>query len=479
MKGDVVIAFLWQGGVKIFTQIISFVISIILARLLTPDDYGLIGMAIIYISFLDLVNEFGIGSSIIQKQDLPEKILSSLNWFALWLGLIFMVLTIATSSLVASFFSQPRLKNIISVLSVLFVISALKNIPFNILTRNLEFKKRSIAEMTSIFSGGAVAITAALNGFGVWSLVGNTICQGIILTGMILYFSSWKPSFHFCFSEIKEVLSFGSKLLLTRIQWFVYSKSDSLIIGKMLGDKSLGIYSLALSLALLPTEKISSVINQVAFPFFSSIQDDETKLQDMFLFITKGLALFSFPLLTLLFVLADILIPAIYTSKWVPMIPILRMLCIVGLLKSIDVVIPQILVARGKANKLVKYSSLMLIVMPIAFLCGSLYGLSGIATAWILCYPLLSLFLYRICFCEIHLKPKRYISQLLPFALSSIFMGISVWFISIWITDLVFNVTLRLTFLSLLGFVQYLLCLWAYDKETLTRLIAFVKTRTV
>lgn len=415
MKQKALKAIAWQSGAKIITQVFSVVVTIFLARELQPTDFGLVGMALIFTGFLDLIGEFGIGSSIIHKKSFSKEELDAIFWVTLIAGLSMFFVGALSAPLVGDFYRNDEVPVIIKTLSLGFIINSLRVVPYSILTKELKFDKRSKAEITSSLVGGGVAFGMAFTGFGVWALVLNSLAQGVCLTLMIFWYAQWRPSLPADVRNIKSVIDFGMKVMVARVLWYAQSNADFLIVGRVLGEKLLGYYSMAFRLATLPTEKISAVINQVMFPTFSIIQDDRERVRIYFLKTTKYVAILTFPVLTAMFIMAEEIVTLLLTDKWLPIIFPLKALLIVGAIKSVDVIIPQVLMAKGKAGLLLKYNIALVVVLPVCFLIGCyLNGVNGVAYSWLISYPILVTSLFYAGLKEMRISFREYLRNLTP-----------------------------------------------------------------
>ena len=291
LKDKTINAFLWASSAKVISQGFSWIVTILLARLLLPSDFGLLAIAWIFVGFLDLVIEMGIGAAIIQRKETDDDALYSIFWFSIIIGICFYLIVFFLAPTFSRFFSNENLTNVLRMLAFIFVIGSFQIVPFNLLTKELEFKKRSIAEFLGVFSGGTLSIVLAILGYGVWSLVYGPILRYLVFAIMFFYFSQWRPKPVFMFKKIKSLLNFGFSVAGSRVLVYFYSNADAMIIGKILGNIFLGYYVMAYNLSRIPIDKITAIINQVAFPVFSKLQDDEENLQRYFLKILakKGL----------------------------------------------------------------------------------------------------------------------------------------------------------------------------------------------
>jgi O-antigen/teichoic acid export membrane protein len=414
LKIQTIKAVLWASGSKTISQSLSWLVTILLARILSPDDFGLIGMAWILVSFLDVLNELGIGAAIIQRRNLDKDDLSSLFWFSIVSSAFMYSCAFVCAPYVAAFFHNSELTRIIRVLSVVLVIGTTYVIPFNLLTKELNFSRRSSAELIAVFAGSICSAILALLGFGVWSLVYGALLRNLAMAICLFVSSRWTPSFRLEPRRIKSMLQFGVSVAGSRILIYLYSNSDSFIIGRILGQKPLGYYSMALDLSNTPTTKITAILNQVTFPVFSKLQLNRGALREFFVKITKFVSLITLPIITGLFVVSEDLIRVVLTEKWLPMLIPFRILCCVALLKSADQIIPMLLYAVNKPNTVFRYTVACFAFLPVAFLAGSKFGLVGISLAFALIYPFSSAILFRNALKEIDLSLSGYIRIFKP-----------------------------------------------------------------
>jgi O-antigen/teichoic acid export membrane protein len=230
LKGKVINSVAWLFGTRYIAQGISWVITILVARILSPNDYGLMGMAMIYIGLIDFINEFGVGSALIQKEELRGDEIDSSFWLILSLGGLIFLASFYFATVIADFFKNERLVLIIRILGVGFIINGIKIVPYNLMTRDLAFEKRSKAELISNISAAIITFLCALRGFGVWSLVIGHLSLHAILAGMVYMVFPWRPKLSFGFGKVSNILKFGTTVTGSRLLWYCYSRADRLCI---------------------------------------------------------------------------------------------------------------------------------------------------------------------------------------------------------------------------------------------------------
>jgi len=387
---------MWLSASRTISQLFTWAIVIIVARILSPEDYGLMGMAGLLIGFMALFNEMGLGAAIIQREEIQKQELNTIFWFSLFFGLLLYGAAWVAAPAIAWFFKTEELILLIRILSLSLLIGPFRIVPFNLLTRDLVFDKRSKIELAANLVAGLTSLSIALGGAGVWSLVGATLAREIVLVVALWFLVEWKPSLSIGRGVLLPLLSFGGKVSGERLMWYGYANSDYLIIGRLLGDRLLGYYSMAFQLASKPIDKVAEISNSISFPLFSRLKDQPQELRQSFLRITEIIALLLFPALIGLCCVADELVEVLLTEKWAPMVFPFQILCLVGLFKSVLSVIPNLLLAKGKPGLLIRYTVTCLIVMPAAFFIGCMYGgLAGVVVAWAIAYPLLFVIILR------------------------------------------------------------------------------------
>ncbi|MFZ3064379.1 MAG: MOP flippase family protein [Nitrospirota bacterium] len=427
LKSRVVNAVLWLGITKLLGQVLSWVITIYVVRILAPEDYGLMGMAGVFIGFVILFNELGLGSAIIHKKKLAEDDISNIFWLVFLLNVALYLLSFfLLSPLIAGFFNEPRLIAIIRVIAINMIISSFGFISYNMLTKDLIFSRRSQAEFIGNLSGGIATFLFAMNGFGVWSLVYGSIILTAVTNLLFYIYYPWRPGFSFSFSKIKEMFNFGLKVAIARFLWYVYTNSDSLMAGKLLGKTALGYYSLAFQFASIPLDKIVSLVTQIAFPAFSEIQDDAERLKSYFVKIIRFIAFITFPLFCGIFLVADDAVILFLTEKWRPIIIPLKVLCIVSTLRAVNAMNIPLALAKGRGNIAIFSNLLFATALPLGFYIGSFYGLDGFAYSWLIVFPFLFAALTVITLNIINLSIAEYSKAIMHPATATVLMVVSV-----------------------------------------------------
>jgi O-antigen/teichoic acid export membrane protein len=417
---------MWTGISQFLTQTFRFIVIVILARLLLPEDFGTVGLAIIFTGFINTVNELGMSAAIIQRKNVSEIHLSTSFWSSVGMGFLLCILTILVSPYVAGFFHEDLVKPILLVSSSGFIIGSFAVVHKATFEKSLNFKKITIIEICSSFVTGIVSIVLAIYGQGVWSLVFGTLSGNLTSTVLYWNINNWRPSFTFSRTHFKELFGFGSFNTGSRIFNYIASNTDYIIVGKLLGVVLLGYYTLAYNLVTFPLQRVSVIVMRVTFPAFSKIQDNNEILKKGYLKVIKYTSLITFPMLAGMFAVAPEFITVLYGVKWIPMIIPLQILCIAGALKSIGAIVGTIQYSIGRADIQFKWQLFTAIIMPAALIIGVNYGITGVAGAVAIMTIFLVLVIQYITNKLIDLDMFSYLKEIFPATISSLIIIISV-----------------------------------------------------
>lgn len=374
----------WSSISQVGRQVMQFVNVAILARLLSPSDFGLVGMATIVIGFIDLFKDLGTSAAVIQRKNISDELVYSIFWVNIAFGLLGTVILFFGSPLAASFYQEPKVTPILKVLSLSFFLSGVSILQKAILERNLAFNTLAKIELSAIFSGSFVGIGSALLGFGVWSLVAQTLTVVAVTTVLLLAATRWKPKMIFHWSEVKEVSSYSLNLTGFNVFNYFVRNADYLIIGKFLGSQNLGYYTLAYRLMLYPLQNISHVISRVMFPVFSKIQDDDAKLRSVYLKVVSTIATITFPLMLGLWALTEPFILTVFGRQWQPVILLLMILAPVGMAQSLETTVGTIYQTKGRTDWMLRWSICEGTLLVITWMIGLQWGIVGVATAYVI-----------------------------------------------------------------------------------------------
>jgi lipopolysaccharide exporter len=359
-----------RGGVWVFaayglTQILALVRSVILARLLTPADFGLMGMASLSLALLVVFTQTGISPALIQRSDLDQPTLNTAWLISAARGTVLGFVTLAAAPLVGRFFEAPLVVPMLRVMALSFVLSGFNSLGLVLLQRDLDFRALSAVNLATSVVNLVSASVAAFLLRSVWALVIGTLAGSFTALLLSYMVHPFRPQLRFDRGRARELFGFGKFLTASSIVNYVLTQGDDAYIGKMLGSEALGFYQLAYRLSNLPATSISHVLNQVTLPAYSAIHHDLDRLRITYLRILKLTALVVFPMAAGLLGLAPLVVGVLYGEKWLPMVPAFQILCLFGLERSIGSASSPVFLALGRPKLGLQVISVKLVVMVL------------------------------------------------------------------------------------------------------------------
>ena len=364
-KKQIKSGFLWSALDSFGNQGVGLIISLTLANMLTPSDYGITAMLAIFINISGVFIDSGFCAAITRKFDRNEKDYATTFYFSFLMSIIFYVLMVISGPYIASFYGQPQLVNIIPVISLTLIINVLGIIPNTKITVSLNFKSYAKANLASLIISGIIAIVLALNNFGVWALVYQQVLSCLIRVVILNVIIPWHPVEKFSIKIFKELFSFSSNLLVSNLIEIFYNNIYNIIIGKQYSPKELGLFNQANTLSSLPSTTITWVIQKVTFPLFSGIQNDKEKFNEMFLFGLKSALLFVYPVMFGIAIVSVPLISILLNESWIGSAQYLSILCIAFANYPIHSMNINIIKVKGDSKLILKITILKKILTTI------------------------------------------------------------------------------------------------------------------
>jgi PST family polysaccharide transporter len=457
----------WTSVSQFGRQGMQFVTTAILARFLSPADFGLVSMATVVTGFIALFKDLGTSSAVIQKKDVSRELLSSIFWINIAFGALSTIVLFVAAPMAAFFYHEPRITSVLQVLSLTFFISSLGILQQAIFERNLAFNASAKLELIATAAGSVVGIVTALLGSGVWSLVYQTLAITSATTILFWIVSDWRPEITFHRNEIRAIGSYSINLTGSGIINYFIRNADYMLVGRFLGANDLGYYTLAYRIMLYPLQSISAVIGRVMFPLLSQIQEDDAKFRHVYVKVSGAVALVSFPMMCGLWSLAKPFVHIVFGVKWEPVILLLLILAPVGLAQSVGAVVGVIYQSKGRADWLLRWVIGAGLVYISAFVIGLKWGIVGVAAAYAIGNVLLFYPSYAIPFKLINLPVYNLIANIWRPLLCSIIMSIILSaLLHLFSANL--SETLKLLILVPAGAVIYLLSSLVINKSQLT-----------
>jgi teichuronic acid exporter len=385
----------WSAGARLTGQLLNWAVTLVVIRLLAPEDYGLMSMTIVFVAFLGIFSDLGLGLSVIQSRQLDEQLLRRIYGMVLVSHVGLFALLFAVAPLIAAFFEDPDLVPLVRVMSTQFALSAVAWIPGAMLRRELRFRALSAIELVSFATSALTTLFLALRGGGVWALVLGSLAKvfaRIVLLNLVSRVS-FKPSFDF--RGLGKALSFGGLSTLNGVLWNLFSQIDALIIGKIAGKEALGIYTVAMHIASLPLSKVLAVVQPIAFPTFARLQDDLPRVANAVLRAVRAMMLIAFPMFFGLSAVAPELVSVVLGPRWEAARFPLQVLPLVMPIRMIAGLVSPAVNGIGRIDVVVRNTAYALAVMAAGFGVGSLWGVTGVTLAWLVLYPLVMTFNFK------------------------------------------------------------------------------------
>lgn len=378
LRKQAISGMLWTFAQGFSTQGIGFIISVVLARLLLPAEFGIIGMIAIFMGIGGALVDSGLASSLIRTPEANQEDFSTVFYFNIVGSVLMYFILYLTAPLIAKFFNQPILTNITRLYGITFIINAFSTIQLTRLTQMMDFKTQMKVSVPALIGGGALGIILAYMGFGVWSLVWMRLFQSFLNSLQLWIVSKWKPSFIFNIEKFKYHFHFGYKLLLSGLLDTVFTNSYTVIIGKLFVPAQLGFYTRANSVIQLPVQNISGALNKVTYPLFASIKDDNERLKKVYKQIMQMVTFLIAPILIIMGVLATPLFRFVFTEKWLPAVPYFQILCISGILYPFHVYNLNILNVKGRSDLFLRLEVIKKILLVITIIVSIQFGMYGL-----------------------------------------------------------------------------------------------------
>ena len=417
----------WSFVESIVARGVQFVIGVVLARLLFPEQFGQIGMLMIFIAVSQAFLDSGFGDALIQKQGITQTDICSIFYFNIVVGFAAAGLLSLAAPWIAAFYKLPVLTPLTRALSLTIVINSFGLIQNALLTKQINFKTQTKVSLIAGVLSGIIGIVLAVRGFGVWSLVIQQISSTFVRTVCLWLFSSWRPILVFSFDSLREMFGFGSRMLFSVLLSRIFDNIYLVVIGRLFSAADLGFFTRAKTMNDIPTQTLSEMVGRVTFPIFSMIQDDPARLKRGLKKSLATLVLVDFPMMIGLAITARPLVLVLLTTKWEPSIPHLQLLCVAGLLYPLHLMNLNMLQALGRSDLFLRLEIIkkFLIVVNIAITWR--WGISGMICGMIV-ISIISFYLNSYYNGILISYPiKEQVLDLFPYLIMASLMGVVVY----------------------------------------------------
>lgn len=372
---------LWVTGGQIFFKFFSLASLIILNRLLTPKEFGVVAIANVVLAIIRLIGNLGITAGIIQKIENLDDYLNSAFWINFTLGLSLTILTLIFSPLISYIYEIEELKPILIYLAFGFILKSFETVPISILSKELDFKSITIIDVSTEIISTIFVVILAFLGFGVWSLIIPMVAISPFKSIFLWAKCNWKPSFRIEIKQCKEVYNFGKHSFISEFIGYLLSNIDYLIIGKFLGQGAVGIYQFAYNWANWPTTNVVWLLGRVAFPIFSKLQNDLVEMRRVYNKMTKFVSVFSIIFYVIILVETEIFVKIVGGDQWLEAIIPIQIISIYGLIRSLGSHGGKVFLAIGKPEILSKFGLILFPIIVTGLLIGVKFGILGVSIA--------------------------------------------------------------------------------------------------
>ncbi|WP_037320999.1 lipopolysaccharide biosynthesis protein [Salegentibacter sp. Hel_I_6] len=378
LKSQAILGLVWTFIQQFGNQLISFVVSIILARLLLPAEFGLIGMIAVFIHIGDALLKSGLSQSLIRNTNNEQDDYATVFYYNLIASIILYFIAYFASPFIADFYEEPLLSPLVQVYCLVFIISAFTAVQQTRMTIEMDFKKQTIISIPSVVIGGITGIVLALKGFGVWSLVWNQLVTAFVRSLQFWIYSDWQPTWEFNKAKFKDHFSFGYKITLSTLIQRIFANLYILVIGKFFTAAQVGFYTRADTMKNLPVTNLTTALSKVTYPLFSKIQNDEEKLKRAYQKVIMMVIFIIAPLMLILGVLAEPIFRFLFTEKWLPAVPYFQILCISGIFYPLHIYNSNVFMVKGRSDLFLKLTTIKQGLLVLGIIAGISFGVKGL-----------------------------------------------------------------------------------------------------
>ncbi len=473
LKKQALGGFIWSFFQQFSTQLITFTVQLILARILTPSEFGLIGMLTVFIGIGTALFEGGMTSSLIRVASVDTKDYSTVFIFNLGVSILIYLLFFLAAPYIALFYKQPALTDIARLYGLSFIFLSFGTVQNTILTREMKFKRQSMIAFPALLIGSIVGVVLANNGYGVWSLVYSMLVTNL-LTATLLWFSSeWRPQMIFDVDKFRLHFHYGYKMTLSSLLDTIFTNIYQILIGRFYSAVLVGYYTRANSLMMLPVGNVSAALNKVVFPLFAKVQDDIPALRAAYKKIMLVVLFIITPIIVLMALLADQLVVFLFTEKWLPIVPIFQIICFSGILYPLHLYNLLILQVKGRSDLFLKLEVIKKVVSLIIIVISIYFGFTALLIGSVIA-SILALFINTYyAGAMIDYKMKQQLLDIQPIFAISICMGLVVFFVN---SNLIaYNNISRLIISGSAGLIIYIFLAFVFKFESINDIRNIIK----
>ncbi len=451
----------WVAGAQVGLHLTRAVVAIAIARLLTPDEYGLAALAIVFSSLVMVFSDLALGAALIQRKTLTEKDKNTAFWITLGSGVAFTGLGILLAGPIASLYGEPDAKPLLVALSASFFVTAAGATQLTLMMRVMDFRRSELLGLAGSVGGAICGVVLAARGAGAWALVMQQIAATTLTTALVWWRSEWYPRFVFSLASLRDLGGFSIYMLGQRIVYYLQVNGDRFLIGRYLGTTALGTYAVAYNTMLVPASKIGGPLQRVFSPAFSRIQDEPERIAAAWARVVRVIGLVALPSLGGLVVMAPDFVPVVLGSQWKDAVPVVQILAWVGIVQAVQALNYDVLMARDRTRTMFRFSVVLTTCHLVAFGVGLEWGVIGVAVGYAISTTLVEPFQTLLAARCLGVSPMVFVRALSGVFQATLAMCALVFGLRLGLEDAGANQTVRLVVCSAAGALAFVpLALW-------------------
>lgn len=443
-------------------QAINLIVFVVLARLIAVEDFGLVALAAIFVSFAQLFVDQGLGDALVQRRSLDRSHIDTAFWVAVLTGTLLTLAGVVLAGPIAGVLDRPQLEPILRVLSLSFVLAALSSIQLALLRRELAFRSLAIRAIAAAVGGGVVGVVMAAGGFGAWALVGQQVGVAAVSVLALWTVSPWRPGLRVSMSDFRELFSFGINVVGSDVLSFASRNTDNLLVGVFLGDRQLGLYTVAYRLLNVSQVVLVNVARKIAFPAFARLQHDRDRMRRAYFRLTRAAGTLILPGYIGLSLVSPELIVTVFGRQWTNSGPVAAVLFLIGPVLTVQAFSAAMLNAAGHPSVVFRFRLVTAVVNVVGFVIAVSFGIVAVAAAFVLRgYLLLPLNLYLMRK-YVGVSAIEYLAQLRTLAVATLVMSAAVLAVKLGLGPVLTPATLLLVEIAV-GAMVFVVVLWRID----------------
>jgi O-antigen/teichoic acid export membrane protein len=470
LRSQVLSGLAWNVPTSVFVQLSRFLFGLLLARLLTPAEYGLAGMAFVFSALALTLSDLALGVGLVQRQRITEADRSTVFWASLVLGVLLTLGGVALAGPVADFYGEPAVEPLFIALSLSFIVTALGRVPASLLHREMDFRAISVRIISATLLSGVVGVALASSGYGPWALVGQTLTVTVVTTALLWLHCPWRPSLAFSRASLRDLGGFGLKVSGSRIASYLSHNSDRILIGRFLGSASLGTYTVTATVVFFPLNSLTVSIVDTLFPALSRIQEERERASAVWVRTTRLVGAVVLPAMLGLAVVAPDFVRVVLGGQWEAAIPVLQVLALAAIVISLSGLALTILTSVGRADTVLAFTLFEFVILVASVAVGLHWGIVGVALCYLAGMTGARLILVRLAMKALGTTLPTLARAVWGVLQAALVMALGVWAFRLALAETDVPPALRLVATIALGVALYVpLCAWR-SSETVSEL---------